>query len=328
MSSSPQRSDADVITLPLLVARKQKIADDVYLFELVSADQRDLPAFEAGAHITVLTPNGLTRRYSLCNSPQERGRYLIAVQREAGGLGGSVSLVDGVKPGDVLPLCGPPRNDFPLHPRAGSHLLVAGGIGITPLLAMVHALQARAAAFRLVYLSRSAQSAPFLDELRSAALADRVHVHHTQGDAGRAFDLKPLLAQQATGQHLYCCGPRRLMQAVREHTRHWQAGSVHFEDFGGSVPPVPASDTAFAVRLKRSGEIVQVPGGVSILQALRRHGIHVPSSCESGTCGTCRTALLSGVADHRDYVLDDEQQDRAIMICVSRAKSAVLDLDL
>ena len=319
--------DEHAAMTPLEVVRKAAIARDVYLYELARADHAPLPAFDAGAHVTVLTPNGLTRRYSLCNAPRERGRYLIAVKRDAQGQGGSASLVDGVQQGDMLPVSAP-RNYFALDPQARSHLLVAGGIGITPILAMFHELRARQSEFRLVYLARTPESAAFLDVLASPELAARVQVHHSHGDPARAFDLSRLLAERAQGAHVYCCGPRRLMQAVREGTRHWPPASVHFEDFGSSEQAALAADRAFVVKLRSTGAAVEVPCGVSILEALRRHGLSLPSSCESGTCGSCRTPLLSGVAQHRDYVLDDDQQDKEIMICVSRAESSVLELGI
>jgi phthalate 4,5-dioxygenase reductase component len=316
------------MNLSLRVAEKKAIATDVQLFELVHPEGADLPVFTAGAHITVLTPNGLTRRYSLCNSPLERQRYCIAVKREAQGKGGSVSLIDGVQAGDMLSVVSGPLNYFELSTTASSHLLIAGGIGITPVLSMLHALHAQGAKFQLVYLSRTKQDAAFLDVLSQAPWASQVTVHHDQGDMAKAFDLRKLLSQQAPDQHLYCCGPRGLMQAVRELSKHWSADSVHFEDFGSSEQPDKASAGEFEVRLKKSGVTVKVPAEISILEALRRQGVAVPSSCESGTCGTCRTPLLSGVAQHLDYVLDEDEQVNEIMICVSRAKSRVLELDI
>ena len=313
--------------MPLEVVRKTVIAEQVHLFELARPDRQALPAFSAGSHITVLTPNGLTRRYSLCNAPDERQRYLIAVRREAQGLGGSISLIDGVAQGDVLPVS-PPLNYFPLDPQAGSHLLIAGGIGITPMLSMVRELQARQATFKLIYVARSPRSAAFLDVLARPDLAERVLIHHNHGERAHSLELAPLLSERPEGAHVYCCGPHRLMQAVREHTRHWPSGSVHFEDFGTRQEAAQQTDRPFAVRLKQTGVTVEVPCGSSILDALRRHGLSVPSSCESGTCGACRTSLISGVAEHRDYVLDEDQHDREIMICVSRAQSPVLELDL
>ena len=331
MDASSPMHDTDTTMLPLRVLRKECIATDIHLFELAHRDGADLPPAAAGAHITVLTPNGLTRRYSLVNGPGEDDAWRIAVKRDAGGLGGSVSVVDGVRAGDVL-YASRPANHFPLHTGAGPYLLVAGGIGITPVLSMLRELHARGADFRLLYLARSPEAAAFREELEAPGLAGRVHIHYDHGDPARSLDLGPWLREPADGAQLYCCGPRGLMQAVREGSRHWTHGAVHFEDFGtGSAQQAQAAggaDGAFTVRLVRSGRTLAVPADRSILQVLRQEGIPAPSSCESGTCGACRTTLLAGQADHRDYVLEDDEQHCEIMICVSRAVTPVLDLDL
>jgi phthalate 4,5-dioxygenase reductase subunit len=313
--------------MSLKVLRKTGIAQDIFLFELVRPDHSALPPFSAGSHLLLLTPNGLSRRYSLCNAPSERERYVIAVKRDAAGGGGSVSMVDEIEAGDRLDVS-PPMNYFPLATEATSHLLIAGGIGITPMLSMMHELSAKNADFQLVYCTRSPETTAFLDELSAPELARRVLVHHDHGDRERSLALGPIVATRAGATHLYCCGPRPLMQAVRDLTRHWPHEAVHFEDFGTSAHPEQNGEKMFSVRLARSGITVDVPASVSILAALRDRGISVPSSCESGTCGSCRTTLLSGVAEHRDFVLDDDEQDKEIMICVSRAQSAELVLDL
>lgn len=313
--------------MPMRVVGKTAIATDVVLFELAHRDGAPLPPFSAGAHVTVLTPNGLTRRYSLCNGPAQTDRFLLAVKREPQGQGGSASMIEQVQCGDEL-LSSAPQNYFSLDDEASSHLLIAGGIGITPILSMLRELQARGADFKLIYLARNPEFTAFREELHAPELAGRVLLHHDHGDLSRALDLSPWLANPREGTHLYCCGPRGLMHSVREQTRAWPAGSVHFEDFGGSEPQQQSQDRPFTVKLARSGRTVPVPAGMSILEALRRQNIPVPSSCEGGTCGTCRTGLVSGIAEHRDYVLDEDEQDREIMICVSRAVSPELELDL
>jgi phthalate 4,5-dioxygenase reductase subunit len=316
--------------MPLRVASRRPLAHDIVLFHLVPEAGADLlPAFDAGAHVVVMTPAGLTRRYSLCNTPGERHRYEIAVKREAQGLGGSRSLVDQVQVGDRLPV-GRPENFFPLDAHAQRFLFVAGGIGITPIVAMLRALQGGPRPFELVYCARSPEATAFADELRAPALAPHCRLHHDLGDPARAFDFAPLLAEPAPGTHLYCCGPVPLMQSVRALSRHWPAGTVHFEDFGArptAAPTPPSKEQAFTVRLARSGLEVPVAAGTSILQALRDRGLPAPSSCESGTCGACRTPVVEGLPEHRDYVLDEDAADE-IMICVSRARSPLLVLDL
>jgi phthalate 4,5-dioxygenase reductase subunit len=318
-------SDADVFR-DLRVAAATRIAEDIHRFDLVAADGAPLVPFTAGAHLKVRTPNGLVRRYSLCSDPNDEGAYAIAVKREAGGQGGSVAMCDGVKEGDKLP-CTEPRNDFAMTGRPVSRVFIAGGIGITPIMSMIHALEAEGGPpWKLWYLTRSPAHTAFRDEL--AAFRGKVVIHHDGGDPEKAFDLWPVL-EQPKGRHVHCCGPRGLMQAVKDMTGHWPASAVHFEDFGSGAKPQP-DDTAFRVRLARSGTVVEVPAGTTMMAALRQAGHPLPFSCESGTCGTCRTGLVSGAADHRDLVLMEHEKASAIMPCVSRAapgtEELVLDL--
>jgi phthalate 4,5-dioxygenase reductase subunit len=314
-------------SMSLTVLRKAQLARDITLFELGYPDQRALPPFSAGSHLAITTPNGLLRRYSLSNPPSERQRYVVAVQRDAAGGGGSVSMVDQASVGDQLQVSAP-QNYFPLAPDGRRHLLIAGGIGITPIMSMIHELQARKAEFNLVYCTRFPDGTAFLDELSAPELAARVLLHHDHGDPARALSLGPIVAEPAEGTHLHCCGPRGLMQAVRALTAHWPAGTVHFEDFGTSAHAESGAETRFSVRLARSNTTIEVAPEVSILTALRSHGLPAPSSCEAGTCGSCRTGLLGGVADHRDFVLDEDEHDSAIMICVSRAQPGCEELVL
>ncbi len=316
--------------LSMLVRSKAEIARGTFLFELASLDPSVvLPPFTAGSHVTVLTPCGLTRRYSLCNAPSERGRYLIAVKRETPGLGGSASMVDDVNPGDRIPVSHP-KNDFALEPNAASFIFIAGGIGITPIMSMMAEAKDKGLGFKLVYCTRDAESTAFLDQLSRPGWAEHTLLHHDHGERAKSFDLAGLLALPVPGAHIYCCGPTPLMRAVRDLTRHWPHATAHFEDFGVPAKPASApSDVAqFTVKLARKGISVGVPAGQSILDALRAKGVAVPSSCESGTCGTCRTGLLAGEAEHRDFVLDEDEYGTQIMICVSRAKSQELLLDI
>ena len=312
--------------MPLRVASVADVANGIRSFELVQPDGSELPPFTAGSHVKVRTPNGLVRKYSLCNDPAERHRYVITVKREDGGQGGSLSMHANLQAGDVLPTS-VPDNAFPMVDKARSYLFIAGGIGITPIMSMIRCLrELPEAPWKLYYLTRHPHDAAFIEELTQPAWRKNVVVHHSHGDPGKAFDLWPVLEKPNTG-HIYCCGPRRLMQAVRDMTGHWMASRVHFESFneGGGVQP---DDHPFTVSLARSAMEFEVPVGKSILSALREHGCSAPSSCESGTCGTCRTALLEGEAEHRDMVLMPEEMASQIMICVSRAKSARLVIDL
>ncbi len=318
---------ADFHRLRLTVARKARIAEDIYQFELRSLSGGELPPFTPGAHITVTTPSGQKRRYSLCNDSHERDRYVIAVKQEPAGRGGSLSFTTGVAEGAQIEV-EPPANDFEMaRTEPKSYIFIAGGIGITPIRSMIlHLVRRGSNNFKLYYLTRAPELTAFRDEFAAPLFADKVVLHHDGGDPQRAYDLWPVLEEQR-GAHLYCCGPRALMDAVRDMTGHWSDSSVHFEDFVGATANY-VDDTPFAVVLAKSGERYEVPVKVSILDTLRRHGHTLPSSCESGTCGTCRTRYLAGEPDHRDFVLSERERRGEIMICVSRAKSAELTLDI
>ncbi|MES2363607.1 MAG: PDR/VanB family oxidoreductase [Pseudomonadota bacterium] len=310
----------------LRVVQKKSLAGGIYLFELRHPDGAALPAFTAGAHLTVQVPAGMRRNYSLCSNPADGDFYQIAVKRDASGRGGSVSMADEVHEGDLLTVSAP-RNNFELHPRAGKFLFIAGGIGITPILSMMRHLKTQGKdQFRLIYCTRDAGSTAFLDELSGPEFAAHVQLHHDHGDINNALDFWPVFETPGNA-HVYCCGPRGLMDAVADMSGHWPSGAIHFESFGVDAS-VYAANTAFSVRLQKSGTCVPVAADQSILEALRAAGLRVPSSCESGTCGSCRTGLLSGEAEHRDMVLSDEEKPNNIMVCVSRAKSAELVLDL
>jgi len=303
------------------VTRAERIAEDIHLFELRDPAGGDLPEFTAGSHVTLRVPSGLLRKYSLCNDPAERDRHVIAVKREASGRGGSESLVRDAQVGSEV-MVSAPVNNFALAKAVGGHLFVAGGIGISPIMAMIRQLAAAGGRFQLYYCTRSPAATAFRDAL--GAFGRQVVIHHDGGDLACALDLWPVL-EKPQARQLYCCGPRGLMQAVRDMTGHWSPSAVHFESFTDAAPR--PDDKPFTVRLARSGDTVAVPAGMTILAALRAHGLDVPSSCESGTCGTCRTRLISGEADHRDLVLADDERASNIMLCVSRAHSDKLVID-
>jgi phthalate 4,5-dioxygenase reductase subunit len=311
--------------MTLRVAHAARIATDIHLLELRPAGAEPLPAWTAGAHVTVRSPNGSLRKYSLCNDPAERDRYVIAVKRDPAGRGGSVDLVDHTRVGDLVEV-GAPHNAFELAPKAQSFIFIAGGIGITPILSMARALNADGRRYQLYYLTRSPEHTAFADELAGAQFRDKVIVHHDGGDAANAYDLWPVL-EKPSAAHIYCCGPRPLLEAVRDMTGHWSKAAVHFESFVDAGAAAKPDDTPFTVRLARSGDRIQVAPGQSILEAMRARGHEAPSSCESGTCGTCRTTLLAGEADHRDLVLMDDEKATQIMICVSRARTPEIAID-
>ena len=310
---------------PLEIVAVDEVADGIRAYTLARPDRGELPPFTPGAHVTLRVPDGPLRKYSLCGDPAERTRWRIAVKREDAGRGGSRALHERARVGDRLAVSAP-ANAFGLV-AAPAYLFVAGGIGITPILSMIRSFgDDPPAPWTLVYLSRDARSAAFLDELAEPRPRGRVIVHHDAGDPARAFDLWPLLEKPGR-THVYCCGPRPLMDAVRDMTGHWTPGRVHFESFVDGAAPRP-QDRPFAVRLARSGTRLEVPVGRTILEVLREAGHVVPSSCESGTCGSCRTGLVAGEAEHRDLVLFPDEQATHIMVCVSRGRGDELVLDL
>jgi phthalate 4,5-dioxygenase reductase component len=319
--------DPDAPEMVLTVRRKSEIAADVFLFELRHPDGADLPAFTPGSHITVTAPSGQKRRYSLCNDTSAHDHYVIAVKREASGRGGSLSFTTDVSEGDQITV-EPPANEFEMSAsEPKSFIFIAGGIGITPIRAMIlHCILHGRQNFKLYYFTRTPSAMAFREEFSAPQFAGKVILHHDNGDPGQAYDLWPVLEQQR-GAHLYCCGPRGLMDAVRDMTGHWPDSAVHFEDFVGASAP-HADDTPFEVQLARGSQRFEVAVGVSILDTLRRNGHVMASSCESGTCGTCRTRFINGEPDHRDLVLSDKEKKSEIMICVSRSKTPTLTLDI
>ena len=309
--------------IQLLVTDRRTLTPSITEFVLTQAENASLPVFSPGSHVSIETPSGGMRRYSLVNDGRTPDRYLIAVKREADSRGGSQSMHDDALLGTTL-LATEPENAFSLA-DAPKYLLIAGGIGITPIFAMTKHLLAQGKPFRLIYCTRSPADTAYLDEIKNLA-GERLTLHHDDGDPEKVYDFwDDLMTPDAS--HVYCCGPAPLMEDVKSMSGHWKEGRVHFEDFK-PVDAVRSDDKAFTVTLARSGRTVTVPADRSILEALRDAGVKTVSSCESGTCGTCRTTLKSGAVDHRDMVLEETDKQNHIMICVSRAAAGDLVLDL
>jgi ferredoxin-NADP reductase len=302
------------------------LAEAINGYELVDPRGRDLPRFAAGAHID-LRFGDLVRQYSLCNDPAERRRYCIAVLREDASRGGSRRLHDTVRVGDLVEVS-MPRNNFPLESAVERHLLIAGGIGIAPIMSMIAELQRRRADFQLHYCTRSAVRTAFRDDPALIAADGRIHFHYDGGDPARGLDIRAVLRDPPQGTHLYYCGPAGLMAAAAEATKGWPAGTVHCEYF--TAPPAASvvEDKPFRVRLAKRGVEYEIPVGQTIVGVLRRHGIAVPTSCELGYCGACVTRYLAGEPDHRDQVLREYGRGRFVLICCARSKTPVLHLDI
>lgn len=315
------------------VVAHEQVAEDVVAIELRAVEGYELPSFSAGAHIDVELPvkdergHFVVRQYSLCNDPAERERYVIAVGRDAFSRGGSRYLHDQLHKGDVLHVS-TPRNHFQLYEPALHTVLVAGGIGITPLLAMARRLSALGRAWQLYYCARTPARAAFLDLLRS--LPGEVIPVFDGVPGGMPIDLVHVARNAPSDAHLYCCGPAGLMEAFERAMSSRPSHAVHVEWFAPRSATVQASAGAFDVRLARSGLTLKVPADKSILDVLNDAGIPVQYSCCDGVCGTCETRVLAGRPDHRDSVLlgDDAKLTDRIMVCVSRSATPALTLDL
>ncbi len=305
------------------------LAEDINGYELVDPKGRDLPRFSAGSHVGVRLGESTWRDYSLWNDPAERRRYCIAVLREKLGEA-SRQLHEEVRVGDSVEVS-LPRNHFPLADDAEQHLLLAGGIGITPIMAMIAELRRRRARFRLHYCTRAPERTAFRDELDLLAAQGLVSFHYDGGDPENGLDIRALLQERLAGAHLYYCGPKGMMEAAAAASAHWPAGSVHCEYFTGpgAAPPARfADDRPFRVRLVKSGGEYDVPPGETIINVLRRHGVETRTSCELGYCGACLTRYLAGEPDHRDPILGDKARETHMLICCSRARTPLLELDL
>lgn len=321
--------------LELKVNLVKDLTPNIKMFEFVAANGGDLPPFQAGAHIDVKTAAG-PRSYSLANDPKERHRYVTAVLRERSGQGGSRWMHEELKPSITFKSSEPIQN-FPLVESAKTSLLLGGGIGITPLLAMSYRLKEIGADFHLHYCTRAPEETAFLAEV-DALLGDRVTFYYDGGDPSKGIKLKEVFATRPEDAHLYVCGPAGLLNATREATAHWPQGTVHFELFASTKTAERRAELAqrvneeFEVELAQSGVTLTVPADRSILDVLLDNGYGVPYACEDGWCGACTIGVISGKLDHRDEFLSDadKTEGKKMQVCVSRAapgeKKLVLDL--
>jgi vanillate O-demethylase ferredoxin subunit len=316
--------------LQVRVVRKATEAQDICSFELMRTDGGPLPAFSAGSHVDVQVPGGLTRQYSLCNDPAENHRYLIGVLRDAASRGGSRAMHEHVHEGDVLRISAP-KNHFALAHGAAHSILLAGGIGVTPILCMAERLAITGASFEMHYCTRSRARAAFASRIEASRFASKVRFHFDDGPAQQQLDLDPVLGSPRPGVHLYVCGPKGFMDRVlgcaRDHG--WPAEQLHVEFFSAEVA-TSDTDAAFEVQLASSGRVITVAKEQTVVQALAAAGVTVATSCEQGICGTCLTRVLDGVPDHKDQYLTPEEQaaNDQFTPCCSRARSPRLVLDL
>lgn len=313
---------------PRLALRVDKIvpvADGCNVYEFVNASGEPLPAAEAGAHIGLVLPNGMERQYSLIEPDPAPLRYAIGVKRDPNSRGGSTYIIDNLKIGDTI-AADPPRNNFPLREDASFSVLIAGGIGITPIRSMIRQLQRVGRTWSLHFAARTRSEAPFLDELSAHP---NVHLHFDD-EAGRILPIAEIVSAAPADAHLYCCGPAPMLKSFEDACKVGGIpdSQVHVEYFTQKYEA--STEGGFLVSLARSGQEVRVLPGETILDAVRALGIDVSTSCEEGICGACETRVIEGMPDHRDAILTDREREanKTMFICCSGSKSERLVLDV
>jgi vanillate O-demethylase ferredoxin subunit len=315
-------------SMSLLVRTMRQEAEGVVSLELVDREGGALPPFEAGGHIDLHLANGHVRSYSLLGDPSDSHRYRVAVLHEAQGRGGSAFIHTALRVGDLVSVSAP-RNNFPLAAAATHHVFFAGGIGVTPFLAMARQLNAEGRPWALFYGARSRARAAFADTLArlAAARCGKLTVRFDDEAGGGPFDLQALMSGQPDAA-FYCCGPKPMLDAFSRAAEALGVERAHVEHFAGVE--APADGGGYAVVLARDNRRIPVLPGQTILAALRAAGVEVMSSCEEGICGACETKVLAGEPDHRDLVLTPAEHaaNSSMMICCSGSKSAELVLDL
>jgi vanillate monooxygenase ferredoxin subunit len=322
----------DTLVTPMRVRAIRLEAEGIRSFELVSTQSAPLPTWAPGAHVEVQLPGGIARPYSLFNGPEETHCYRIAVKRETASRGGSASLHEKIALGDTL-LVRAPRSLFALDEAATRHILIAGGIGITPILAMFRALVAKGAAVTLHYFARSREHAAFADFLAAHPASERVNFHFALDEMAARVRLAGVLAERAPqkGDALYVCGPAALMDLVVDGAAKtgWPADAVHRESFGHGGG-LAAGSAGFEVVFQRSGQRCSVAPGQTILAAARLAGISLATSCEQGVCGACLSTVIEGEPEHRDGYLSNAEraEGKLILPCVSGCKGSRLILDI
>lgn len=313
--------------MKLIIRSKQIIATDIIALQLVRPDGELLPEFSAGSHIDISLNTGMVRSYSLCQSPKIRDYYQIAVLRAQKSRGGSQAL-HALAVGAELEVS-EPKNRFALDLKATHSVLIAGGIGITPLLSMAETLLNLGKSFEIYYATKSASRTAFMARLSSPDLVDKTRFYFGNQKGGR-LHVSSLMESLSKEAHIYVCGPEGLINDVlnEARTHYWAEDHLHYEFFSNSH--VMDEADGFMVRLKRKDRLITVAPNQTIVEALEDQGIYVPTSCREGLCGTCLTKVISGVPDHRDMYLSAKEKasGRVMMPCVSRSLTSVIELDL
>lgn len=304
-------------------------AEGICSYELVDPQGADLPTFEAGAHIDVQVPGGFLRQYSLCDPPWFSKHYRFAVLDDPQGRGGSRAVHEHLRPGSMVEISSP-RNLFPLNKQAKHSLLIAGGIGITPMLAMAKTLEREGQSFHLHYCTRSLERTAFQNTIQAWVDDGLASLHIDGGDPEKGLNLTALLADAPADTHVYFCGPNGFMNAVKQATAHWPEEQVHYEYFG--VDPALAASLASGqggvIRLAKSALEIEAQPGKTVLASIRDAGVECVSSCEAGLCGACKVRYLSGSPEHNDFILSEDERDEYVLICCAQVGDTPLLLDL
>jgi ferredoxin-NADP reductase len=316
-------------TIRVQVTRITQAASEINVIQLTAAAGQELPPFTAGSHIDLHLSNGMIRSYSLSGSPDESRHYLIGVKNEPKGSGGSRFIHEQLRIGDDLDISRP-RNNFALHEEANHTILIAGGIGVTPLVSMSQRLENIGRPWELHYAGRHRGSTAFIPEL--SAFGSKVNFYLRNGAEdpaqSRRMDIAAIVEAAPPDSHFYCCGPTEMINGFLAATTSLPPDRVHFERFANDQPI--DKNGSFTVILKESGETIEVLSGQTILDALLEHGIDAPYSCMEGICSACETKVLAGIPDHHDMILSAEQKaaNNVMMICCSRSKTPELILEL
>lgn len=324
--------DIDADSLDVRVKQIRYEGKGINSYEFTSVSGGKLPPFEAGAHIDVHLKNGVIRQYSLCNSSADRDRYVIAVLKDENGRGGSRAVHEGLCAGDIVTIS-KPRNHFALTRDAAKVILIAGGIGVTPLKAMTHELEDRGIDFEMHYCARSAEAAAFGKEFEVLRREGKLYYHFDDGNASNQLDIKKLLSHPQDRTHVYYCGPAGFMAACAAAASHWPKGTVHCEHFKAPEQAKRSASTSVQtggceVTISSTGQVVQVRPEQTLADALNEAGVTVATSCCAGLCATCKVRYLEGEVEHNDFILSDDERREYLTTCVSRPVSKTLVLDL
>lgn len=311
------------------ISDKTALTSDICRIRFVASNGSTLPLSTPGSHVDVELPNGLIRQYSLCSAPGAT-YYEIAVLNDPQSRGGSAYVHEQLKVGDSLNIS-EAKNLFPLAESASHNILVAAGVGITPILSMAEHLLAKGGSFTLYYCTKSPELTAYKERIETSGLVQHCHFYFSQQHAGKRIDLSEIIQAPSANTHLYVCGPVAFNDDVIAYAQNsgWHGSNIHREYFS-AAPIDHSADESFEIEINSTGDVFNVSADMTILEVLEDNGIFIPVACEEGVCGTCITRLIAGEADHKDIFMTDEEHSKMDKItpCCSRAKSARLVLDI